>query len=111
VQVRVANTGGRDGEEVVQAYLVPTTAAAGGGTTPVLQRQLVGFTRLAVPRGKTRTASFTLDPRSLSLVARDGTRTVEPGAYRIFVGGGQPGTAPGAWIDLTITGDRQELPK
>ncbi|MDN4631640.1 glycoside hydrolase family 3 C-terminal domain-containing protein [Sphingomonas sp. PsM26] len=111
VQVRVANTGGRDGEEVVQAYLVPTTAAAGGGTTPVLQRQLVGFTRLAVPRGKTRTASFTLDPRSLSLVARDGTRTVEPGAYRVFVGGGQPGTAPGAWIDLTITGTRQELPK
>lgn len=31
VQVRVANTGGRDGEEVVQAYLVPTTAAAAGG--------------------------------------------------------------------------------
>ncbi|WP_242182761.1 glycoside hydrolase family 3 C-terminal domain-containing protein [Sphingomonas sp. CARO-RG-8B-R24-01] len=111
VRVRVANTGPRDGEEVVQAYLVPTVKPVGGMTSPVLQRQLVGFTRIAIAKGKSREAAFTLDPRSLSLVAHDGTRTVEPGSYRLFVGGGQPDTAPGAWIDLTITGTRQELPK
>ncbi|WP_426257988.1 glycoside hydrolase family 3 C-terminal domain-containing protein [Sphingomonas sp. DC1600-2] len=111
VHVRVANVGARDGEEVVQAYLVPPATKGAGFTTPVLQRQLVGFKRLAIARGKAGDASFTLDPRSLSLVARDGTRAIEPGAYRLFVGGGQPGSAPGSWIDLTITGTRQELPK
>ncbi len=111
VSARVRNVGARAGEEVVQAYLIPPTGAGGGLTTPVLQRQLVGFSRVALAPGKDGEASFTLDPRSLSLVARDGTRAVEPGAYRLFVGGGQPGAAPGVFIDLAITGTRRVLPK
>ena len=95
----------------MQAYLVPPAGAGGGLTTPVLQRQLVGFSRLALAPGKQGEASFTLDPRRLSLVARDGTRAVEPGAYRLFLGGGQPGDAAGVWVDLAITGTRQVLPK
>jgi beta-glucosidase len=112
VDVAVTNAGNRAGEEVVQAYLVPPgVTGAPGLTTPVLQRQLVGFRRVGLVPGATGQVRFTLDPRSLSLVDADGTRAVVPGAYRLFVGGGQPGDAPGAWFDLRITGNRTELAK
>ncbi|WP_342250513.1 glycoside hydrolase family 3 C-terminal domain-containing protein [Sphingomonas sp. OTU376] len=113
VTVRVRNSGARPGEEVVQAYLVPPASKARGTgmTTPVLQRELVGFQRVSLKPGKAGTLRFSLDPRSISSVSRDGTRQVVPGAYRLWVGGGQPGTAPGQWTDFTLTGEAQELPK
>ncbi|SEN12309.1 beta-glucosidase [Sphingomonas gellani] len=111
VEATVSNTGDRSGEEVAQAYLVPPTGSGGGLTTPVLQRQLVGFRRVPLRQGARSTVRFTLDPRELSTVARDGTRSVVPGAYRLFIGGGQPDDAPGVWIDLTINGAAMELPK
>jgi beta-glucosidase len=56
--------------------------------------------------GKTRHVRFTLDPRELSCVNDAGEHVVAPGAYRIFVGGGQPGTgAPGVEARLTIQGE------
>jgi beta-glucosidase len=112
VAARVTNQGARGGEEVVQAYLVPPGAAQPGGmTTPVLQRQLVGFRRISLKPGAGGAVSFTLDPRVMSSVARDGTRAVIPGAYRLFVGGGQPGDAPGVWYDVAVTGSPVVLPK
>jgi beta-glucosidase len=112
VRVTVRNGGARAGEEVVQAYLVPPAAKGSVTlTTPVLQRQLVGFRRVALAPGKAETLRFSLDPRSISVVARDGTRRVMPGAYRLWVGGGQPGTASGQWVDFTLGGEAQELPK
>lgn len=111
VSVQVANTGARAGEEVVQAYLVPPAAKGAGFTMPVLQRALVGFRRVALKPGKNATLRFTLDGRSISTVARDGTRRVLPGAYRLWIGGGQPGDGAGQWTDFTLTGDAQELPK
>jgi beta-glucosidase len=77
----------------------------------VLQRQLVAFRRVALVPGKTQTLRLTLDSRSISTVARDGTRRVLPGAYRLWVGGGQPGTAAGQWVDFTLGGEAQALPK
>ncbi|WP_404338287.1 glycoside hydrolase family 3 C-terminal domain-containing protein [Sphingomonas sp. MMS12-HWE2-04] len=109
--VRVRNAGARAGDEVVQAYLVPPAAKGGGGTTPVLQRELVGFRRVALKPGKAATLSFTLDPRSISSVSRDGTRRVLPGTYRLWLGGGQPGDGAGAWTEFTLRGDAVELPK
>lgn len=112
VTVRVANRGKRPGEEVVQAYLVPPGSGGKGGlTTPVLQRQLVGFSRAALKPGKSAEVRFSIDPRGLSVVARDGTRTVQPGRYRLWVGGGQPDTAPGQWTEFTIDGQSRELAK
>ncbi|MFV0622501.1 glycoside hydrolase family 3 C-terminal domain-containing protein [Sphingomonas sp. ac-8] len=112
VSVQVRNEGKRAGDEVVQAYLVPPAAGKGSGlTTPVLQRQLVAFRRVSLKPGRTETVRFDIDPRSLSTVARDGTRTVQPGAYRLYVGGGQPDDGAGAWTDFTVTGDARELAK
>lgn len=112
VRVRLRNAGKRAGEEVVQAYVVPPDAGERAGLTdPVLQRQLAGFTRVALAPGRSREVAMTLDPRSLSVVARDGTRRVLPGRYRLWIGGGQPGTAAGQWVDAELTGNAQELPK
>ncbi|MCU6454314.1 glycoside hydrolase family 3 C-terminal domain-containing protein [Sphingomonas sp. A2-49] len=112
IDATVTNAGARDGDEVVQAYLVPPTPAARAGfTDPVLQRQLVGFRRIAVKRGRTARIAFTLDPRAMSIVDRDGRRHVVPGAYRVWIGGGQPGDGAGRWHDFTVTGTDTELPK
>ncbi len=112
VETTLTNTGSRDGEEVVQAYLVPPAPAERPGfTDPVLQRQLIGFRRIAVKRGRTAKVAFTLDPRSMSIVDRDGRRHVTPGAYRLYVGGGQPGDGTGQWFDFAVTGADTELPK
>jgi beta-glucosidase len=109
--VRVTNTGARAGEEVVQAYLAPTGPQPQGRTVPVLQRQLVAFSRVTLAPREAREVRLTIDPRSLSLVARDGTRAIVPGVYRLFVGGGQPGDAEGVWIEVRITGERMVLPE
>ncbi len=112
VETTLTNTGSRDGEEVVQAYLVPPAPAERPGfTDPVLQRQLVGFQRIAVKRGRSAKVAFTLDPRSMSIVDRDGRRHVVPGTYRLYVGGGQPGDGAGQWFDFAVTGADMELPK
>jgi beta-glucosidase len=44
-------------------------------------------------------------------VARDGTRRVLPGTYRVWIGGGQPGDGAGQWAEFTLNGDAQVLPK
>lgn len=112
VSVSLTNAGDRDGEEVVQAYLVPPEdlRTIGSFNDPVLRHSLVGFQRVAVKKGKSARVTFTLDPRRLSSVNRDGVRAVRPGTYRLFIGGGQPGEAPGAEVSFAITGE-QELPK
>jgi beta-glucosidase len=52
-----------------------------------------------------------MNPRDLSMVNEEGTTLVAAGAYKLFVGGGQPGTgAPGAELPLTIQGE-QKLPR
>ena len=105
IEVFVKNTGGRDGDEVVQAYLgLPKVAGA-----PRIA--LRGFSRVPLRAGESRKVRFTLTDRDQSYVDEAGTRVVSAGEYRISVGGGQPG--PGiASVDATfaITGGR-ELPR
>jgi beta-glucosidase len=112
VSAKLTNAGNRSGEEVAQVYVVtPDAGKPGGFTTPVLQRQLAGFQRASLAPGKSASLTFTLDPRSLSSVARDGTRRVMPGTYRVWIGGGQPGDGNGGWAEFALNGDAQVLPK
>ncbi|CCW19258.1 Beta-glucosidase-related glycosidases [Sphingobium indicum BiD32] len=112
VKARLRNSGDRDGEEVAQAYLIPPEKwqRVGDFNDPVLRHSMIGFQRVILQKGKDRMISFTLDPRALSTVDRDGLRAVRPGAYRLFIGGGQPGAASGVEVPFTISG-MQELPK
>jgi len=97
---------------VAQAYLVPPkpTDYRGQQADRLLLRALVGFDRVTLKPGERRKVRFALSPRDLSQVARNGARAVVPGRYTLFVGGGQPGQAPGHEVSFTIEG-RQELPR
>ena len=86
VEAEVQNTGGREGDEVVQVYLTfPKLPGA-----PL--RALRGFGRVHLKPGERQTVSFTLKDRDLSHVSPDGMHLVRSGRYGISVGGGQPGT-------------------
>ncbi|MDP4502139.1 glycoside hydrolase family 3 N-terminal domain-containing protein [Nonomuraea turcica] len=81
VSVRVRNTGGRAGDEVVQLYLHDVVAQV---TRPV--RQLTGFARVPLePGGETR-VSFRVHADRTAFTGRDLRRIVEPGDVEVFVG-------------------------
>ncbi|MGB7434846.1 MAG: fibronectin type III-like domain-contianing protein [Candidatus Acidiferrum sp.] len=54
-------------------------------TRPV--KELRGFQRVTLQPGETRTLEFTLGPDELSYLNRDMRRVVEPGPFKIMVGG------------------------
>ncbi|MCE4553923.1 glycoside hydrolase family 3 C-terminal domain-containing protein [Roseateles cellulosilyticus] len=105
VSVEVANTGRRDGDEVVQVYLEP---AMPGPLSP--RHALVGFQRVPLKAGERRTVQFQLDARALSRVDAAGLRAVQPGRYQLAIGGGQPGHAEVVRTGFEIEG-RQLLPR
>ena len=81
VSVDVTNTGNRDGEEVVQLYLHDDLASV---VQPL--RQLKAFERVAIPKGATRTVTFSLTQDDFALIDRKFQRVVEPGTFTIMVG-------------------------
>lgn len=85
VSVDVTNVGDRDGDEVIELYLKDEKAS-----TPRPIWQLEGFERINIKKGETKTVSFTITPRQLSLINKKGQRIVEPGWFTISVGGKQP---------------------
>ncbi len=110
-QVDVKNTGTRAGEEVAELYLLPPHEG-NGGLSPQLHLQ--GAQRVSLQPGESRTLTFTLDPRGMSEVDGQGTRSVQPGSYGLAIGGAQPGdpmaSQPAQVVRFTIAG-RQELPR
>jgi beta-glucosidase len=105
VEADVRNTSERDGDEVVQLYLsFPKSPGA-----PI--HALRGMTRIHLAAGKSEHVRFTLDARALSGVNSQGDRIVAAGAYRLSIGGGQPGTvAPDVEAEFSITNE-QRLPE
>ena len=97
--VQVANSGKLAGDEVVQLYLkFPDVAGA-----PI--RALRGFQRVHLNPGETRTVSFDLKPRDLSMVNDRDEIIVPAGNYTVSVGGGQPGSGlPTVSGDMTVAG-------
>ncbi|MFC1561275.1 glycoside hydrolase family 3 C-terminal domain-containing protein, partial [Candidatus Latescibacterota bacterium] len=86
VSVTVANTGKCAGDEVVQLYVTDRETSV-----PVPIRKLVGFARISLADGESKTVSFTIDPRDLSVITNDTRRVIEPGVFELMVGGKQPG--------------------
>jgi beta-glucosidase len=112
VLVTVANTGSREGDEVVQLYITDLEASA-----PVPIRKLVGFRRISLKAGARQKVSFTIDSRDLSLITDDSRRVIEPGIFGVSVGGKQPGFSGNADAAttkvltgrFTVTGNLLEL--
>jgi beta-glucosidase len=107
VSVTVRNTGERAGDEVVQLYLRDIEASV-----PVPVRQLAGFDRIHLEPGAAQTVSFTLKPEQFSLITDSGQRLVEPGVFKIAVGGRQPGVHDAGVLvgQIEIVGEPLVLP-
>jgi beta-glucosidase len=85
VQVEIENTGQRPGDEVVQLYVQDVDASL-----PVPQLQLQGFTRLRLAPGEKRIVPFKLTAGQLSFADEAGAWILEPGEFKVWVGGQQP---------------------
>ncbi|WP_339881305.1 beta-glucosidase BglX [Polaribacter vadi] len=82
VSINVKNTSSVDGKEVVQLYI---RDLFGSITRPV--RELKGFELTALKSGETKTINFTLNKETLGFYNNDGKYIVEPGDFKVFVGG------------------------
>ncbi|MGB6960259.1 MAG: glycoside hydrolase family 3 N-terminal domain-containing protein [Candidatus Acidiferrum sp.] len=82
VSVDVTNTGSVRGDEVVQLYIRDEISSV---TRPV--KEMRGFRRISLDPGQTKTVEFALGFEELSFLNRDMHRVVEPGAFKIMVGG------------------------
>jgi beta-glucosidase len=85
VSADVRNVGDRDGDEVAQLYITDEIASV---STPVIE--LEGIKRISLRAGEEGRVTFDLTPYQLSLLDADMVRRVEPGIFRIHVGGASP---------------------
>jgi beta-glucosidase len=86
VSVNLHNRGSQDSAEVVQFYLSDLQSS-----TIVPLHHLVGFERVVLKAGESRTVKLTLTPQMMSFYNEDGKLTLEPGEFRLEVGGCSPG--------------------
>ncbi|HET6451581.1 MAG TPA: glycoside hydrolase family 3 C-terminal domain-containing protein [Spirochaetia bacterium] len=106
VTVRVTNTGTVEADEVAQLYLSDLESS-----TRVPRWQLAGFRRLRLAPGQSEVVQLTITPRQMSVIGDDGSRVLEPGKFRVYLGGSQPdersheltGARPLS-AELTVTG-------
>jgi beta-glucosidase len=88
ITAAVKNAGDRAGEEVMQLYVSDVSASV-----PVPVRSLAGVKRIFLKPGEKQNVSFTISPEQMSLIDDNGKRVIEPGEFRISVGGKQPSPA------------------
>jgi beta-glucosidase len=81
IRVRVANTGTRDGDEVVQVYARPQVSRAATG------KRLIAYRRVAVRKGESIAVEFKLAPAALATLDPENRWTVSPGRHELLVGG------------------------
>ncbi|WP_163400556.1 beta-glucosidase BglX [Flavobacterium fluviatile] len=82
ISVEVTNSGSYDGKEVVQLYIHDDFASI---ARPVAE--LKGFELINLKKGETKTVSFTLTDAQLGFYDNNGNYLVEPGTFKIKVGG------------------------
>jgi beta-glucosidase len=112
VTANVRNIGDRAGDEVVQLYVTDLEASC-----RVPSRELRGFQRMHLNPGQSRSLSITLTAKDFSLINENGERVLEPGRFRVTLGGSQPDArsvtlmqrAPLA-IEFEVTGAAVTLP-
>ena len=85
IQVDVENTGQRPGDEVVQVYLKDVEASL-----PVPLLTLQGFSRIHLAPGEKQTVQFSLAAEQMGFADESGKWVLEPGEFKVWVGGRQP---------------------
>jgi len=81
ISVQIANTGNRDGEEVVQLYI---RDKVGTITRPL--KELKGFQKVLIKKGETKTIAFNLTTDDLAFYHPDLKKYWEPGEFVVFTG-------------------------
>ncbi len=82
VSMSVTNTGGRDGEEIVQCYVQQMT---GRRVRPV--RQLKDFTKISLKAGETKTVTFVIPYAGLSYYDWEMKEVPGEGIVKVYAGG------------------------
>ena len=82
VSVTIKNTGSVAGKEVVQLYIRDLVASI---TRPV--KELKGFELVSLEPNKQVKVSFNLTKNELGFFNNEGEFIVEPGDFKVFVGG------------------------
>ena len=81
VTCTVKNTGDRDGQEIVQLYIRDMVASI--AQAPIL---LKSFERVELKKGESKTVTFNLGKRELSMYNARLEEVVEPGDFKVMVG-------------------------
>jgi beta-glucosidase len=81
ISVKVTNTGGVSGTEVVELYIRDEVSSV---TTPV--EMLKGFQRISLRPQQTGIVDFKVPARQLSIWNRQMKKVVEPGEFKVMVG-------------------------
>lgn len=107
-RIAVTNTGQRAGTETVQLYLSDEVAQV---ARPV--RELVGFARVDLDPGETRTVMFALHAERTAFTGIGLVRIVEPGWFTLAAGGSSEDVPASARFEITgdtrPAGDRRVL--
>ena len=90
VTADITNMGDRVGDEVAQLYVTDMLSSV---ITPVISLQ--GVQRVSLQAGETKTVTFELTPYQLSLLNAEMVRVLEPGRFRVHVGGESPAPPKG----------------
>lgn len=98
ISVDVKNAGKVAGDEVVQLYVSDVEASV-----PVPKVHLAGFKRIHLKPGQVKTVKFTLKPAQLMCYDDTGKAFLEPGQFRISVGGGQPDDPASGTVSTMLT--------
>ncbi len=85
-EVTVTNSGSIAGDEIAQLYI---TDVQGSTRTPLYS--LKDFKRISLKPGESTTVKFTITPSMMMLVNNKGESVLEPGEFKINVGGSLPG--------------------
>ena len=85
VSVQVENVGDLTGDEAIQLYVTDLEAS-----TTIPKWELQGFKRVKLSPGEKAKVVFELTKRQLALIDEDGRCLLEPGMFRLYVGGQQP---------------------
>ncbi|MCF8243350.1 MAG: glycoside hydrolase family 3 C-terminal domain-containing protein [Melioribacteraceae bacterium] len=82
----ITNVGDYDGEEVVQFYIKDVEASVDAPLS-----SLRGIKRVSINKGESVTVEFTITPAMLYLIDNNGNKILEPGEFKIIIGGSSPG--------------------
>jgi beta-glucosidase len=86
LEFTLTNTGAVEADEVAQIYLTDLEASA---TVPL--HKLIGFRRVHLGAGESKAIPFTITPEMMMFVDENGEQKLEPGLFRVTVGGCSPG--------------------